>query len=126
MSWFIRDGLKPLGPFSENEMRHRLLSGELNPDVLIWSDEVREWRPALMWPAFRALSVPAFQEVGTIGDEEAEWIVLHLKTGLTSGPWSLRQVRQGILDGQWTADDCIWKKGMTGWSRIASRPEAIV
>lgn len=126
MSWYLRDGLKPKGPFPEDEIKRLLLAGELSPEDLIWKDGPGEWKAALMWPEFRALSVPAFQEVESVGEDEKEWVVLQKREGVvpkTTGPWSLSEIRDGLARGEFQPTDHLWKKGMSGWSRIESRPE---
>lgn len=126
MSWYLRDGLKPRGPFPEDEVKRLLLAGELSPEDLIWKDGTGEWKPALLWPEFRALHVPAFQEVESVGENEKEWVVLQKRDGTgpkTTGPWSLKEIREGLRAGDFIENDHLWKKGMTGWARLASRPE---
>lgn len=125
MSWYLRAGLKPQGPFTEADVRQRLAAGEVSPEDLLWQDEKGEWKPALLWPEFRAMSVPAFQEVEMIGENEKEWIVLERGDGApkTTGPWSLVEIREALKEGRMKGTDHLWKKGMTGWARIESRPE---
>jgi hypothetical protein len=108
-------------------MRERLVTGEISPEDLIWKDGVEEWKSALSWVEFRAMSVPAFQEVGMVEDDEKEWIVLEkMESGhRTTGPWSLNQIRWAVHEGRITGRDHMWKKGMSGWARIESRPEQI-
>ena len=128
MSWYLRAGLKPVGPFDEAEVRRRLLAGEVSPEDLLWKDGVDDWRPALLWPEFRAMSVPAFQEVEMVTEDDREWVVLSQGEGApqTSGPFSLREIRDGLRDGRFKGTDHLWKKGMSGWARLESRPEHLM
>lgn len=126
MNWYLRQGTKPIGPHTTEELAARLQAGELDPHDLVWKEGVNDWQPAMEWPEFRALSVPAFQEQGV--DEAAEiWTVLEM-TGegkKVTGPWSLKTVRQAIADGIVKETDYIWKRGMSGWAKIALRPERL-
>lgn len=127
MTWYLRSGLKPVGPFDENDVRRRLIAGELSPEDLLWKDGVGEWKAALLWPEFRAMSVPAFQEVEQIGEDEKEWVVLQQIEGVpkTTGPWSMKEIRVALKEGRFKGTDHLWKKGMSGWARIESRPEQL-
>lgn len=127
MNWYLRAGLKPRGPFTEDDIRGRLSAGEVSPEDLLWKDGDNEWKAAFLWREFRAMSVPAFQEVERVGEDEKEWVVLEREAGAskTSGPWSLAEIRTAIKEGRLKGTDHLWKKGMTGWARIESRPERL-
>ncbi|MBX2986545.1 MAG: DUF4339 domain-containing protein [Bdellovibrionaceae bacterium] len=125
MSWFLRAGVKPVGPFQEEEIRARILAGEVSPEDLVWKDGSPDWMAAHLWPEFRSMHWPAWQEAGMVDEDAGEWIVLQItpEGPRTTGPWSLREIRQALREKRLRPEDHLWKKGLTAWARISSRPE---
>ncbi len=123
--WFARRDLSPVGPYSEDDVRRRMLVGEISPEDLLWKDGENVWRAAIEWSEFKRLHVPAYQFVAGIQSSDEAWIVLK-KTGTgfrTLGPWSQKMILQKIQEGEVSQTDHVWMKGMSGWARIASRPD---
>lgn len=125
MNWYLREGNKPVGPFEQEAIRERLLNGQLEPDELLWKDGEARWDLAIQWPEFRSLQIPAIQEVDVVSESDVVWTVLKKsETGHKMlGPVSLKMIRHDLREGQLSPNDYLWKKGMTGWARIALRPE---
>lgn len=53
-----RDG-QTLGPFSPEEIRQRLIAGELQPTDLAWTDGQADWQPLSTFPGFATAPAPA-------------------------------------------------------------------
>lgn len=125
MTWYVRDGLKPRGPFEKNEIEHRLKKGELSPEDWVCRGSVNDWKPAREFVEFSRVAFPCEQQVELHDATVPVWVVLSIQGGqpLQHGPVSLAQVREGLLKGRFRLQDHLWCEGMTGWARIASRPE---
>lgn len=128
MSWYLREGNKPVGPFEQSEIKAKLLGGQLEPDELLWKDGDARWELAINWPEFRALAIPALQEVNVVPEGAVVWTVLKkTETGHKMlGPYSLLMIRHELREQKLSGNDYLWKKGMTGWARIALRPEQLI
>lgn len=124
MTWYLKEGLRPVGPYTTDEIIARLRSGDLQPWDLLWADEQSRWQTVVEWKCFAASDMPAFQLL-----ENAEngpvWVVLQRQTGgdVNSGPFTTDEVAQGLREGRFTGTDFIWKNGMTGWSLLGGREE---
>lgn len=54
-SWFYAKGSPPekLGPHSENQMRALIISGQVQPHDLVWSEGMDNWAPLAHVPEFQ-------------------------------------------------------------------------
>lgn len=125
MSWYLRDGLKPRGPFEQKDVERLLRSGDLSPEDWLCSGTLTEWKPAREWEAFRKLPFPCEQHVGLHEKTAAVWVVLSKsEEGFRQmGPLSLEQIREALMKGRLRLADHLWNEGMSGWARLSSRPE---
>lgn len=123
--WYTRNELSPVGPFEEGDVARRMQSGEISPEDLLWRDGADQWRAAIEWPEFKRLQVPAYQFLGKISADEPVWIVLTRgpQGFRTLGPWSQKTILEKISQGELRVRDHVWTRGMTGWARVASRPD---
>lgn len=130
--WYFHRNLKPQGPFSEEEMRTKILRGEVGPLDLI-CNEKGVWRPASEWGHFELQLFPASQGF-TAGSDLAEdlsvWVLLvpgnkesadgkHLQ----EGPFTVAELTHLLEAGIVTPYQYIWKNGLSGWCQIKDRPE---
>lgn len=129
-SWYYNRNLKPQGPLTLEEMRALVHSGEVGPHDLICHDVDGEWRPASEWGVFERTLFPATQEFMPGQDfatEEKEWVLLVPEEGgkavLQEGPFSLSELRLSLRSKVISDQQYIWKAGLSGWCRIADRPE---
>ncbi|MEN0059575.1 MAG: DUF4339 domain-containing protein [Bdellovibrio sp.] len=130
--WYYNQNLKPQGPLSLVEIKGRIQKGEIGPFELLYNEQEQQWRPAREWGVFPESLFPAGQVVSTVVEELSqvenlmEWVLLRkLEEGRVTqeGPYSLRQIREGLQKKEISLDQYIWKTGMTGWCRIQDRPE---
>lgn len=49
--WFLLEQGVQIGPFELDEVRERVLTGEIGPETWVWADGMPEWRPAREVPA---------------------------------------------------------------------------
>lgn len=119
--WYISAGLKPFGPFELIEIHEKIRKGFLSPYDLIFKDGVSEWKPAQEWDEVRHLGFPAFEAVGTDPKTEPIWIVL--RNFQQEGPLAGQQIVSYLEEGRFKGGDLVWKKGLSGWSRLADRLE---
>lgn len=128
-SWYYNRNLKPQGPISTSEMREKLRTGEVGPRDLICAHEDGRWQAAMEWGVFEQNLFPAAQEFipgADIVADAKEWVLLVHdadKRLLQEGPFSLADLQAGLQDRKIHPDQFVWKAGLTGWSRIADRPE---
>lgn len=125
MSWYIRDGLKPRGPFEKAQVERLLRHGALSPEDWLCEGAQSEWKAAREFPEFSRLPFPSEQAIALHDTQAPVWVVLSIRDEEKhqEGPMSMDQVRDGLLKGRFALSDHMWCDGMTGWARIESRPE---
>jgi hypothetical protein len=126
--WYFNKNLKPQGPVSFEDMKRKIVRGEINPFELIFKDGEKDWLPAVEWKDFPRELFPAFQKnlFRGINAGEKEWTLLTRKPGteapVQEGPYSLNDVRALIEAGEASVEDYIWRTGLTGWLQIKVGP----
>lgn len=127
-SWYFSQNLKPQGPLTYEEMREKIHRGEIGPYDLISQDG--DWKPACEWGIFERTLFPATQAFtpGAVEmEDEKEWVLLvpgvDGNGALQEGPFSVRQLREGLLNKSVSGQQYIWKAGLSGWCRLKDRPE---
>lgn len=127
--WYYSRDLKPQGPVSFEDMKGLIVRGQIGPRDLISAQEDGRWLMAQEWGVFATSLFPAAQKClqGSSGDLEArEWVLLvedAEKRVLQEGPLSLAEIFSGVRERRISPEQFIWKSGLSGWSRIADRPE---
>lgn len=121
--------LKPQGPFSFEELRGKVHSGEVGPQDLI-CDETSSWKPAAEWGVFEFQLFPATQGFipgSEISEDIREWVLLvdpgHGAKPLQEGPFTVSELRDSVMGGRVSPYQYIWKTGLSGWCQIKDRPE---
>lgn len=128
-SWYFNRDLKPQGPVSTLEMREYIMKGHIGPRDLISAREDGRWMMAEEWGVFEKTLFPAGQQFVPGGDiclQTKEWVLLAQdadKRLLQEGPFSLADLQAGLRQKKISPEQYVWKTGLTGWSRIADRPE---
>ncbi|QDK45439.1 DUF4339 domain-containing protein [Bdellovibrio sp. ZAP7] len=129
-TWFRSIQLKPVGPFSLEEMRAFIHRGEVGLlDLVLDESHGDVWKPAAEWSVFELSLFPAAQSFipGVELDENLpEWVVLVEQKGsapLQEGPYSIANIKNGIRSGKFSPYQHIWKSGLSGWCQVKDRPE---
>lgn len=130
-SWYFHKNLKPQGPLSYEEVKKKIMRGELGPaDLLLKDEEGGSWAPALEWRDFPRELFPAFQRnlFKTSDVSEREWILLIFKEegSRQEGPYSVEDIRGLLQAGSVSAEDYVWRSGMTGWVQLKDRSEFLL
>lgn len=127
-SWYFNKNLKPQGPLSFEDMKKKIMRGEIGPGDLICK-EGENWEMAVEWRDFPRELFPAFQQnyFKATRRDEKEWIVLLFNQanpeGLQQGPYSIEDVKALLKDGMVSSEDYIWRSGLSGWVHIKDRAE---
>lgn len=132
-SWYFNKNLKPQGPLTFEEMKKKIMRGEIGPgDLICKDDETFSWQMAVEWSDFPRELFPAFQKnyFKSTNSEEKEWIVLLFNAenpeGLQQGPYSINEVNSMLRDGRVSLEDYVWRTGLSGWVHIKDRAEFAV
>lgn len=128
--WYYSQNLKPLGPHTLEEIRMKILRGEIGPQDLVLHSTIGEWRPTLQYKEFEWSLFPALQgydpNSGTVLTEK-EWVLLIMASNgaspIQEGPFSMQDLRRDLQQKKYTGEEHIWKQGLSGWCRMKDRPE---
>jgi hypothetical protein len=129
-TWYRNVNLKPLGPFTLDEMRALVHAGEVGPQSLICDESQGEhWKAASEWGVFELTLFPAVQAY--IPGQEfdihiREWVVLVEQDGapsLQEGPFSISEILERLQAGTLSPYQHAWKAGLSGWCQLKDRPE---
>jgi hypothetical protein len=128
-SWYYNRNLKPHGPVPTSEMSELITRGEVGPQDLISAKEDGRWLAAEEWGVFPKHMFPAGQQfipgIETSPDVK-EWVLLVAnaeKRVVQEGPFSISDLQEALQAQRIRPEQFVWKAGLTGWSRIADRPE---
>lgn len=127
-TWYFNKNLKPQGPLSFEDMKKKIMRGEISPGDLICRDG-ENWLPAMEWRDFPRELFPAFQKnyFKATNPDEKEWILLIFNQenpeGHQQGPYSINEVKQMLSENIVSAEDYIWRTGLSGWVQLRDRAE---
>jgi hypothetical protein len=125
--WYYHKNLKPQGPLSFEEMKKKIMRGEVVPTDLIADGENSQWKPAVEWRQFPQELFPAFQQnyFKTSTATEKEWILLVFENGVSrqQGPYSVADLQGFLASGKVQLEDHVWRTGLTGWVQVRDRRE---
>lgn len=128
-SWYFNKNLKPQGPVDFDDMKRKIMRGEISPGDLILKDGESSWLPAMEWREFPQEMFPAFQKnyFKKSDSREREWILLVFNSenpqGIQEGPYSVEDIQKMITDGKVSIEDYVWRTGLTGWVQLKDRAE---
>lgn len=131
-SWYFNKNLKPQGPLDFNDVKRKIMRGEIGPRDLILKEGESFWLPAMEWHEFAQDLFPAFQKnyFKNSNPEEKEWILLAFNTenpqGIQEGPYSSEDLNKMLVSETISAEDYVWRSGLTGWVQIKDRAEFAV
>jgi hypothetical protein len=131
-SWYFNRNLKPQGPVGFEELKRKIMRGEVGPGDLVLKEGEKDWLPAMEWREFPQELFPAFQKnlFKKSTPEEKEWILLLFSKenpqGAQEGPYSVEDVQRMLRAQKITLEDYVWRSGLTGWVQIKDRAEFAV
>ncbi|WP_041577163.1 DUF4339 domain-containing protein [Bdellovibrio bacteriovorus] len=127
--WYAIINRQIIGPFTKDQIISLARRGDLSPSSPVSLGTKAHWKPASTWQYFPAKHFPALQEVNTELLEAISelWTILsydgRLNAFIQTGPYSTSEVRTNLALKKVKRSDHIWKKGLSGWAKIADRPE---
>jgi len=129
-AWYFNKNLKPQGPLSFEEIKKKILRGEIGPTDLVLKEGESHWRPAMEWRDFTQDLFPAFQKnlFKKSSLQEKEWILLIFTkeegpAPSQEGPYSVEDLQGFLSTGRVSPEDYVWRSGLTGWVQIKDRVE---
>jgi hypothetical protein len=130
-SWYFNKNLKPQGPLGFEEMKKKIMRGEIGPSDLVCKENEGAWIMAMEWRDFPRELFPAFQKnyFKNSSLSEKEWVLLSFKTGnpqgSQEGPYSAEDVKVLLASGVVSPEAYIWRSGLSGWVQIKDREEFV-
>src|SRR5438270_9218201 len=106
--WYIAREGKKVGPFTSGELRQLALLGLLQPTEMVWTEGLSKWVEASTFPAL-------FPQGG-----QKYW--LHVN-GQTRGPYSVEQLRAGVIAREFTLDTPACPENEKEWQPLNKRTE---
>lgn len=136
-AWYVSRSGRAEGPFATEYVRALLTEGHLSGLDLVYREGDDQWLPAAHFKALSKTGVST-EEKKMRGPREADqggevagstplvsWIVLkpHGGTYLQDGPYSTKQVIDGLRKGRFQYTQYIWRPGIEKWRRIGDLAE---
>lgn len=126
-SWFYNKDLKPQGPLTLEELKKKIMKGEIRPGDLVMKD-AENWLAAVDWKELPRDLFPAFQNAWykESKHDEKEWILLGFAADgkpTQEGPYSVQNLKALLQTEQISADSYIWRSGLSGWVQLQDREE---
>ena len=121
--WYWSENNKSAGPVEFKEIERAVASGWLKKNNLCYQTQEGRWRPLGELAVLRQHFHEAEKLIENIysTDTTAEWVVLKVDSSVKQiGPMSLKALRRGVEQGQWSLFDKAWRKGQKGWLPIWS------
>ncbi len=117
--YFYQDSGKTIGPVSELDLKSRIRDGKLRLFDLILKEGEAVWRMALEHTEFKE----EFKGPSKTALKEKPWVCLQRKSPdgfefMTTGPYSLDEIREGLMAGRVSYTDYVWRSGFNEWKRI--------
>ncbi|MDR2447232.1 MAG: DUF4339 domain-containing protein [Treponema sp.] len=115
----------PDGPFTMDELRQKLQSGQIGQRTLVWKEDMPQWAAMNAIPEFISLFTTATpapdRGAPQTPPQEAPKQPVNVKyhvavNGLSTGPFTIEDLKQKIQSGQLTRTTQVWKSGMTQWA----------
>ncbi|MDR0558171.1 MAG: DUF4339 domain-containing protein [Treponema sp.] len=111
----------PDGPYTTDELRQKLQMGQIGQRTLIWKEDMPQWAAMSALPEFASLfkaSNPAPNIAApAASSQQLAQIKYHVAVnGLSTGPFTIEDLKQKVQSGQLTRTTQVWKSGMTQWA----------
>jgi hypothetical protein len=115
----------PDGPFTTDEVKQKFQSGQISQSTLVWKEDMPQWVAIGNIPELGALftttgTPPSFMasQAAQKGSPQqiASPVRYHIAVnGLSTGPFTVEELKQKVRLGQLTRNTQVWKSGMTQW-----------
>ncbi|MDR0375738.1 MAG: DUF4339 domain-containing protein [Treponema sp.] len=129
MQYYIAVNGYPDGPYTMDELRQKLQSGQIGQRTLAWKEDMPQWAAMSAIPEFSSLftaAVPARESAPSSvapqptqqdSPQQLAQIRYHVAVnGLSTGPFAIEELKQKVQSGQLTKTTQVWKSGMTQWA----------
>lgn len=123
MNYFIAVNLKPVGPFSKQEVLEQIQKAVIGPfDMIMCGDN--SWKPASEYSEFPAEIFPANCVIDDL-KSESTWVLLVKQEDqlIQQGPFSTDHIQNMIQTRKIGWDTRAWRQGLAAWIKISDRPE---
>ncbi len=128
-SWYFNKNIKPQGPLGIEEIKRKIMRGEIGPSDLICKEGEDTWLMAIEWRDFSKELFPAFQQnyFKNSNTSEKEWVLLSFNKESSQvcqdGPYSVQEINAKLTLGLVSFEDYVWRSGLSGWAQIKDRAE---
>ncbi|MDR2782847.1 MAG: DUF4339 domain-containing protein [Treponema sp.] len=111
---------QPTGPFDMGELGQMAQKGRLTKESLVWRGGMSQWEVAGNIPEL----APLFQR-DPASPQPAQTQPRYNATfnGISSGPYTLEELKPFVDKGQLTGETLIWKEGSSQWAAASSIPD---
>jgi hypothetical protein len=129
MRYYIAANGYPDGPYTMDELRQKLQSGQIGQRTLVWKEDMPQWAAMSTMPEFSSLftaaapapevapSSAAPQTAQQGSPQQLAQAMYHVAVkGLSTGPFTIEELKQKAQSGQLTRTTQVWKSGMTQWA----------
>ncbi|MDR2194528.1 MAG: DUF4339 domain-containing protein [Treponema sp.] len=118
--YHVAIGDQPAGPFDMNELLHIVQTEQLSKQTLVWKEGMQQWEAAgniqELASLFQTVSAPP-----NIAQTQPQYNVA--LNGISSGPYTLEELKPFIENGRLTKETLIWKEGAFQWVVASAVPE---
>jgi len=115
--WYVSVRGKRYGPYSAERMLELIRQGRLTARSLVWSRELKDWRPLGRLARF-ASALSAVR-----GDSDVEEMWYYVRDGERVGPLSFEQMLSAAREGGIRGSDRVWSNRLGGWLYAEAVPE---
>lgn len=107
--WHYTDGVKSLGPYSDQEMKEFIASKTLMDKTLVWKPEMKDWTQLKDTELSTYLIKESVvqEEWYYIGPENAQ-----------NGPFTLDQMKSFLQEHRIDGNTFVWRTNMENWVRL--------
>ena len=104
--WYYVSNNESKGSFSIQEMKSKIISGEINGCTLVWKASMKDWE--------RLENTELNEFISTSSSKD--WY--YVENNDSKGPFSESDMKGFIDSGVLTGNSFVWKTGMQDWQRL--------
>ncbi|MDR1072183.1 MAG: DUF4339 domain-containing protein [Treponema sp.] len=114
---------QPTGPFGMSELEQMTQNGRLTKESLVWREGLSRWEAAGNIPELARLFQTAPGSSQPAETQQAQPRYSAAFNGISSGPYTLEELKSFAEKGQLTRETQIWKEDSSQWAAASSIPE---